>query len=74
MASPAAPLRTAQLAIDPDSEPITGAVTSEDGARQAFKGWLELAAVLEELRTSRPADAANNAKRRGVPRCEAAAR
>jgi hypothetical protein len=42
------------LWIDLDSEPITGSLTSADGATRGFSGWIALAAALETIRTEPP--------------------
>ena len=47
------------LAIDPASEPITGAICDRSGKRVEFSGWLGFASALEELLgASRPRTAA----------------
>lgn len=43
-----APL-TLRLEIDPTEEPISGRVSAPDGTSRPFRGWLELATVLEAL-------------------------
>jgi hypothetical protein len=35
------------LEVDPRSDPIRGAFDDDDGDRQPFEGWMELAAVLQ---------------------------
>ena len=51
-----------QLAIDVDSDPISGVVSNEGQGRQRFNGWIELVEAIEAARISEP-DAA-----RGRPR------
>jgi hypothetical protein len=43
------------LAIDPVSEPITGAIRDAQGHSVEFSGWLGFAVALEELLTAEPA-------------------
>jgi hypothetical protein len=40
------------LAIDIDSEPISGSATWSDGEPRRFSGWIDLAALIEEVRAS----------------------
>jgi hypothetical protein len=39
-----------EVYVDRASEPITGSLVYADGRRQAFSGWIELTAALEEAR------------------------
>ncbi|MGO9496213.1 MAG: hypothetical protein ACLQA5_05805 [Solirubrobacteraceae bacterium] len=48
-----------KLAIDIDSEPISGSVSNGTGDSRAFQGWIELAAVIEAARSADPVAAAN---------------
>ncbi len=43
------------LEVEPDSEPIKGSLTPEQGQRRAFQGWMELAATLLALTEAPPA-------------------
>jgi hypothetical protein len=40
----------ATLAITSGSDPISGSLTHSDGTIAPFRGWLELASIIEELR------------------------
>lgn len=40
-----------QLAIDVDSDPITGSVGNESQSAQPFTGWIELVAAIEAARS-----------------------
>lgn len=40
--------RTVTLEVDPDSDPIRGIARDELGVERPFRGWLGLAAVLEQ--------------------------
>jgi hypothetical protein len=44
-----------KLAIDIDSEPISGSVSNGTGDSKAFQGWIELASVIEAARSAGPA-------------------
>jgi hypothetical protein len=44
-----------RLAIDIDSDPITGSVSNGSGHPRAFQGWVELASVIEAARSADPA-------------------
>jgi hypothetical protein len=46
-----------KLAIDIDSEPISGSVSNGTGDSKAFHGWVELASVIEAARSAGPAGA-----------------
>ena len=46
-----------KLAIDIDSDPISGSVSNGTGDSRAFKGWIELASVIEAARNANPAAA-----------------
>ena len=46
------------LAIDPASDPITGALRDDRGQTVEFSGWLGFAAALEELLSALPRSAA----------------
>ena len=46
-----------KLAIDIDSEPISGSVSNGTGDSRAFQGWIELASVIESARNADPAAA-----------------
>lgn len=37
------------LVLEPDREPIRGALETRRGERHEFEGWIELAAALEAL-------------------------
>ncbi len=37
------------LVLEPDREPIKGSLAGRQGPRRDFEGWMQLAAVLEEL-------------------------
>jgi hypothetical protein len=41
-----------QLAIDVDSEPISGSVSNGANGTQPFSGWIELVAAIEAARSS----------------------
>jgi hypothetical protein len=41
-----------QLAIDLDSDPISGSVSNGVQGARAFTGWIELVAVIEAARSS----------------------
>jgi len=46
------------LEIDSASEPLTGRLTDSEHGDRTFRGWLELFAAIDELRTClEPADA-----------------
>jgi hypothetical protein len=53
------------LAVDPGSDPITGTVASPDGGEASFVGWVELAALLDELLERTDGDCAPPVSRRG---------
>jgi len=42
------------IELQPEGERIAGSMRIEDGAEQGFRGWLELAAALEEARGGEP--------------------
>ena len=44
-----------QLAIDVDSDPITGSVANGSQRAQPFSGWIELVAAIEAARSPTPA-------------------
>jgi hypothetical protein len=46
-----------KLAIDIDSDPISGSVSNGTGDPRAFQGWIELASVIEAARNANPAAA-----------------
>jgi hypothetical protein len=46
-----------KLAIDIDSEPISGCVSNGSGDSRAFHGWIELVSVIEAARSADPAAA-----------------
>ena len=46
-----------KLAIDIDSDPISGSVSNGTGDSRAFHGWIELASVIEAARSAGPAAA-----------------
>jgi hypothetical protein len=46
-----------RLAIEIDSDPISGSVSNGTGDPAAFRGWVELAAVIEAARSPDPAGA-----------------
>jgi hypothetical protein len=48
-----------KLAIDIDSDPISGSVSNGSGDGRAFQGWIELASVIEAARSADPAAAEN---------------
>jgi hypothetical protein len=61
------------LTIQIDSDPITGLVTGSTGEPQLFCGWMELAAVIEDVRlgADRPSGATTDTElgdARGGPR------
>ncbi len=41
------------LAIDVDSEPISGSISNGCRVEQPFTGWIELAAAIEAVRSAR---------------------
>jgi hypothetical protein len=41
-----------ELAIDLDSDPITGSVSNRTHGLRPFKGWIELVAAIEAARSS----------------------
>lgn len=41
-----------ELAIDLDSDPITGSVSNGTHGMRPFTGWIELVAVIEAVRSS----------------------
>ena len=45
-----------QLAIDVDSDPISGSVCNGNQIAQPFTGWIELTAAIEAARTASHAD------------------
>jgi hypothetical protein len=44
--------RHLQLAIDVDSDPISGSVSNGAHRSQPFNGWIELVAAIEAVRSS----------------------
>lgn len=48
-----------KLAIDFDSDPISGSVSNGTGDSKAFHGWIELVSVIEAARSADPAAAEN---------------
>jgi hypothetical protein len=46
-----------KLAIDIDSDPISGSVSNGGGDSKAFHGWIELVSVIEAARSDDPAAA-----------------
>ncbi len=44
--------RHLELAIDIDSDPISGSVTNGAHRSQPFSGWIELVAAIEAVRSS----------------------
>ena len=46
---------TLRLEIDPDGDPISGRISTSQGSSRPFRGWLELAAVLETFLTAQGA-------------------
>jgi hypothetical protein len=40
------------LAIDVDSEPISGSISNGSQVERPFTGWIELAAAIEAVRSS----------------------
>jgi hypothetical protein len=58
---PSATVVQRTLEIDATSEPLSGRLTGEKHAERRFRGWLELFAVIDDLRigaqNDRPADA-----------------
>jgi hypothetical protein len=44
--------RHLQLAIDVDSDPISGSVTNGAHRSQPFSGWIELVAAIEAVRST----------------------
>jgi hypothetical protein len=55
-----------QLTIDlePDTAPITGRVSSGPTVARPFQGWLELAAIIEQLRNDAQPEATLGGDRR----------
>jgi hypothetical protein len=51
-----------QLAIDVDSEPISGSVSNGDELMEPFMGWIELTAAIEAARSASHACAASPAE------------
>ena len=47
-----------RLAIDVDSDPISGSICNGTGRAQPFSGWIELASVIEAARRPDPGAAA----------------
>jgi len=47
------------LAIDVDSDPISGLVSNGDELSMPFNGWIELAAFIEAARSAIPQDASD---------------
>jgi hypothetical protein len=43
-----------KLAIDIDSDPISGSVSNGGGDSKAFHGWIELVSVIEAARSDDP--------------------
>jgi hypothetical protein len=43
-----------ELAIDVDSDPISGLVSNGAGRSRPFTGWIELVAAIESARIERP--------------------
>ena len=43
-----------RLAIDVDSEPISGRVSYGTGVSRPFRGWIELTAAIEDARAADP--------------------
>lgn len=43
-----------QLAIDVDSDPITGRMSNGDNRWQSFTGWIDLVAAIEAARLAHP--------------------
>ena len=58
---PVMPEHRIHLALElvEDADPITGRIVSSDGEDHPFRGWLELAVALDEVRGA-PADAHPN--------------
>jgi hypothetical protein len=42
-----------ELAIELDSDPISGSVADEHGEPRRFRGWIELVAAIEDARGGR---------------------
>jgi hypothetical protein len=57
-----ATFRRLSLELEPDTEPITGRLQSENGDNWRFTGWLELTRALEQAR----ADVDNERARGGL--------
>jgi hypothetical protein len=51
------------LEIDAAREPLSGRLTADDHPERRFRGWLELFALVEELRET--ADTTEQSKNRG---------
>jgi hypothetical protein len=66
---PVAPSRHLLLDLDPESDPIVGALSNERGARYAFTGWLGFASALEKAMGPEPVDPIENL--RAGPSCDA---
>ena len=56
------------LAIDVDSDPISGSVSNGTEVSTPFTGWVELASMIEAARSATPGRAP--ARPQGRPRCE----
>jgi len=55
-----------RLAIDVDSDPITGSVCNGTGHMRPFSGWIELVSVIEAARRPDPSAGAGEPRANGA--------
>jgi hypothetical protein len=55
-------LRSLVLEIESDTDPVSGWLSDERGARRRFSGWLGLAAALETVIDDAPASPSDGAE------------
>ena len=55
-----------RLAIDVDSDPISGSVCGGTGGSSPFSGWIELVSVIEAARRAEPRAGAGERSENGV--------
>lgn len=55
-----------RLAIDVDSDPISGSVSNGTGGSRPFSGWIELVSVIEAVRRADPRARAGEPSECGV--------
>jgi hypothetical protein len=55
------PVAHLELAIDVDSDPISGLVSNGTGRARPFSGWIDLVAAIEEARLAQPSESVSAA-------------